>query len=166
MNRYFWCEQIGISLDPVWINYYRLFSDCWGFEDKLGHMSSTRNCAGSLPENTCLAGQWPRGHTVIPARKRCSQCVVANLAFHIIGDKIVSEIIDIFSKKTLFDYWLSVTLMFWWFIGALQHSFTNIQYPQKKSRQAKKKKCLTRIILTFFLNNILPSFQKWCTQDT
>ena len=37
---------------------------------------------------------------------------------------------------------------------------------RKKNRARRKKRCLTRIILTFFLNNILPSFQKWCTQDT
>ena len=33
----------------------------------------------------------------------------------------------------------------------------------KKSRQAKK--WSTRIALTFFLNNILLIFQKWCVQD-
>ena len=34
----------------------------------------------------------------------------------------------------------------------------------KKFRQAKKR-CLTRIV-NFFPKNILPSFQKWCSQNT
>ena len=36
---------------------------------------------------------------------------------------------------------------------------------RKKNRARRKKRCLTRIILTFFLSNILPSSQKWCTKD-
>ena len=36
----------------------------------------------------------------------------------------------------------------------------------EKFHTRRTKKWLTRIILTFFLNNILPSFQKCCTQET
>ena len=35
---------------------------------------------------------------MILAGQRRSQCVVADLAFHVIGDKVIYEIIDIFLK--------------------------------------------------------------------
>ena len=57
----------------------------------------------SLPGNTCIAGQWPRGNAMILAGQRRSQCVVANFAFHVIGDKVVSEIIDIFLKNLVWS---------------------------------------------------------------
>ena len=49
-----------------------------------------------------------------------------------------------------------------WLLTVCQHHYSI----SKKNRARRKKRCFTRIILTFFLNNILPSFQKWCTQDT
>ena len=36
---------------------------------------------------------------MILAGQRHPQCVVANLAFHVIGDKVNSELIDIFLKN-------------------------------------------------------------------
>ena len=36
---------------------------------------------------------------MILAGQRRTQCVVANLVLHVIGDKVVSEIIDIFLKN-------------------------------------------------------------------
>ena len=53
-----------------------------------------------------------------------------------------------------------------WSFADLPTMHYNIYSIRKKNRARRKKRCVTRIILTFFLNNILPSFQKWCTQDT
>ena len=47
----------------------------------------------SLLGNTCVAGQRPKGDAMILAGQRHSQCVVADLAFYVIGDKVFSEII-------------------------------------------------------------------------
>ena len=71
---------------------------------------------GSLPGNTCVAGQWPRGDTMILAGQRRSQCVVANLAFHIIGNKVNFEVIDIFLKNlawSLAQCHVNISAIYW-----------------------------------------------------
>ena len=42
--------------------------------------------------------QQPRGGAMILARQRRQQCMVANLALYVIGDKVNSEAINIFLK--------------------------------------------------------------------
>ena len=61
-------------------------------------MSSTRNCVGSLPGNTCVT-PLIEGNAMILAGQRRQQCVEANLFLYFIGEKINSEIMGIFLKK-------------------------------------------------------------------
>ena len=64
----------------------------------MGFMSSTRNYVGSLPGNTCVT-PLIEGNAMILAGQRRQQCVEANLFLYVIGEKINSEIMGIFSKK-------------------------------------------------------------------
>ena len=64
----------------------------------MGFMSSTRNYVGSLLGNTCVT-PLIEGDAMILARQRCQQCVEANLFLHVIGEKVNSEVMGIFSKN-------------------------------------------------------------------
>ena len=43
--------------------------------------------------------QQSRGDAMILAGQRCQQCIVANLALNVIGEKVNSEVIHIFLKN-------------------------------------------------------------------
>ena len=62
-------------------------------------MSSTRNYMGSLPGNICVA-PLIAGDTMTLTGQRRQQCVEANLFLHVIGGKVKSEMMGIFSKQT------------------------------------------------------------------
>ena len=62
--------------------------------------------------NTCVAGQRLKGDAMILAGQRRPQCVVADLAFHVIGDKVISEIIGIFVKNFVWSFaWRCVNIL-------------------------------------------------------
>ena len=75
----------------------------------------------------------------------------------------------IFGRYMLFFDWFSTIFGVIWPFSKINvqpnlEAYCCVTVSAKKFRQAKKR-CLTRIV-NFFPKNILPSFQKWCSQNT
>ena len=87
------------ALDPVLIN---LFMDSSQIIEVLrtNRMHVVHEELRGVPSGEYLCHhQQPRGNAMILAGQRRQQCVEANLFLYVIGEKINSEIMGIFSKK-------------------------------------------------------------------
>ena len=87
--------------DPVWIKFFRFFSDYWGFEDKVGYILSTRNYPGPFQGifvssvSNWRTMQWP-----LPFRD-ARNASYQIWPFHVISVKVTSVIISNSLKNLL-----------------------------------------------------------------
>ena len=100
-------DNFGPSInnsDPAWIKLFRFFSDYWGFEDKVGHISFTRNYAG--PFRGIFASSvsnWRTTQWLLPDRDaRNALCQI--WPFHVIRVKVTSVIIGNSLKNLLWSF--------------------------------------------------------------
>ena len=87
-------------LNLVLIKYFRIFLDFWGFEDKVGYISFTRNYTGPQGIFASSVSNWRSTQQFLPDRDtRYASCQI--WPFHVISVKVISVIIGN-SLKNLF----------------------------------------------------------------
>ena len=106
-------------LNPVLIKYFRIFLDFWGFEDKVGYISFTRNYTGPQGIFASSVSNWRSTQQFLPDRDtRYASCQI--WPFHVISVKVISVILAT-PWKIFSGHLLGSMLIIRWFLRVLWH---------------------------------------------